>query len=306
MKALAKDARRDDATTASSLKVKEAESMKTNAKNESSFAAGDTIAGIVKDNNGHDAQKVLRAVQRSDTSQSQPRYLFFAKDYEIPPVPKAPELERHSPWNLLTQGDARSREQHLISGLPQTILRKRGGLPDSVFQWLLDSLCIQTSLIMRQEYCNMVASCPEQVERLLTADRIKVLFIHLGATDIGETGSHSKLTVSRLDHEPYEARDWSRLQSFISLLGVIAGQLSLSAADYATQSLIRLSLDKFLICNIELLAEFEYTVQQLATAIPSSRWDSFVSFKTALHHHLSPTILTTHSASTPVPFSTGT
>ncbi|KID89508.1 hypothetical protein MGU_03555 [Metarhizium guizhouense ARSEF 977] len=278
MKALAKDARRDDATTASSLKVKEATSAaKAKGENASSLSTSDAIAGIVKDNGGQNAHKVLRAVERSGTSQAQPRYLFFKEEYKAPSAPRAPELGRKSPWNLLTQGNAKAREQHLISGLPQTILRlrKNGDLPDSLFDWMLDSLCTHPSIILRQEYCNMVASCAEQVERLLTPERLRQLFTRLGAQDTRESGLHPELTVSRLDREPYEGRDWSCLQSFISLLGLIAGHLSVQAAEYATQTLLRLSLDKFLICNIQVLAEFEYTIQELIGALPSPLWNNF-------------------------------
>lgn len=280
MKALAKDARRDDATTASSLKVKEATSAaKAKGENASSLSTSDAIAGIMKDNGGQNAHKVLRAVERSGTSQAQPRYLFFKEEYKAPSAPRAPELGRKSPWNLLTQGNAKAREQHLISGLPQTILRlrKNGDLPDSLFDWMLDSLCTHPSIIVRQEYCNMVASCAEQVERLLTPERLRQLFTRLGAQDTRESGLHPELTVSRLDREPYEGRDWSCLQSFISLLGLIARHLSVQAAEYATQTLLRLSLDKFLICNIQVLAEFEYTIQELIGALPSPLWNNFVS-----------------------------
>ncbi|KAH0596776.1 hypothetical protein MHUMG1_05084 [Metarhizium humberi] len=278
MKALAKDARRDDATTASSLKVKEATSVaKAKGENSSSLSTSDAIAGIMKDNGGQNAHKVLRAVERSGTSQAQPRYLFFEEEYKAPSAPRAPELGRKSPWNLLTQGNAKAREQHLISGLPQTILRlrKNGDLPDSLFDWMLDSLCTHPSIIVRQEYCNMVASCAEQVERLFTPKRLRQLFTRLGAQDTRASGLHPELTVCRPDREPYEGRDWSCLQSFISLLGLIARHLSVQAAEYATQTLLRLTLDKFLICNIQVLAEFEYTIQELIGALPSPLWNNF-------------------------------
>ncbi|KHN98824.1 uncharacterized protein MAM_03286 [Metarhizium album ARSEF 1941] len=278
MNALAKDARQDDATTASSLRVKEVVSTaRAKETNIPPSTAGDAIAGIMKDNGGQNAQKVLRAVERSGTSQAQPRYLFFEEDYKAPAAPRAPSFARGSPWNLLTQGSARAREQHLMSGLPQTILRKSGGLPDPLFDWMLDSLCVQPSTVTRQEYCNMVASCAEQVERLVTAERLRQLFARLGARDAqeSESGTPPASSVRGSDREPYEGRDWSCLVSFISLLGLVAGHLSVQAAGYATQTLLRLSQDRFLLCTADVLAGFEYTTQQLTAALPSSSWDSF-------------------------------
>ncbi|KAG5971629.1 hypothetical protein E4U55_001158 [Claviceps digitariae] len=287
LKALAQDARCDEATAESSLRVQRAFSAANERKKKTfsnSSATGNTIAGIVREDGGQhqDAQKVLRAVQRSEPSQTQNRYLFFEQTYKPPPLPKAPSttLPKDSPWNLLTKGSATTREQHLVSGVPQTILRKVGSLPDALFQWMLDSLCLQPLLVTRQEYCNMIASCPEQIDRLLTTDRIRQLFVLLGATDLDR--SHSELCVSNVDYEPYEDRDWSCLVSLISLLGVVADQLSVRTAMYAVQTLIQLALDRFLICNIDILSVFEHAIQKLTAAIPSLSWDNFCFETTAL------------------------
>ncbi|KAG5919628.1 hypothetical protein E4U42_006453 [Claviceps africana] len=285
LKALAQDARYDEATAESSLRMQQAASAAKQRKNDglsSSSATGNTIAGIVREKGGQeqDAQKVLRAVQRSEPSQSQHRYLFFEQTYRPPPLPKAPTLPRDSPWNLLTRGSATTREQHLTSGVPQTILRKVGGLPDSVFEWMLDSLCLEPFIVTRQEYCNMIATCPEQIDRLLTAERIRQLFVLLGARDLDL--SNPELGVTKMDHEPYQHRDWSCLRSFIFLLGLVADQLSVPTAMYAAQTLIHLALDRFLICNIDMLSVFEHAMQKLTSAIPSPSWDTFCFETSAL------------------------
>ncbi|KND87369.1 hypothetical protein TOPH_07994 [Tolypocladium ophioglossoides CBS 100239] len=202
MKALAKDARRDDATTASSMRAKTAaEEAKQNAALTSNEVSGDAVLEIVKENGGHDAGKVLRAVHRSDPGQSQLRYCFFDAEYAVPSSKPATKEGKKGPWSLLTQGSTKVKEQHLASGVPQTILRKLNNLPDSLLEWLLEELCTQKSVVMRQEYCNMIADCPEQVERLLTPERLQELLIRLGAgEDLKDEGS--ELTLSKLGHEP--------------------------------------------------------------------------------------------------------
>ncbi|GAO14527.1 uncharacterized protein UV8b_04330 [Ustilaginoidea virens] len=283
LKALAKDARSDDAAVASSLKVHRPAAAPGESGAEgfaADAAVGRHVAGVVKDKGGQDAHRVLRAVRRSEPACSQHRYLFFADNHGPPDAPEPPSLPKGSPWHLLTQGSVESRERHLTSGLPQTILRKKGGLPDSLFEWMLDSLCAQSSAIIRQEYCNMIASCPEQVGRLLTADRARQVFIRLGARDLGPAAADlaADLAVSSSDDmEPYDERDWSCLKSFISLLGLVAGRLTVRAAAYAAQTLVQLALDSLLISNVDVLCEFEYTIQQLADAIPGPSWNSFCS-----------------------------
>ncbi|RKP04507.1 hypothetical protein THASP1DRAFT_21042 [Thamnocephalis sphaerospora] len=269
MKALAKDARRDDATTASSMRVKAAGDSQMD---EVASTTGEAVAEIVKEKSGQDAQKVLRAVKRSEPSHLQPRYCFFREDYTPPEPSPAPKQGKTSPWRLLTQGNSKNIEQHLISGLPLTIARKSGVLPDAVFEWMLDTLCVHPSMVVRREFGTILASCPEQVGRLVTADRLVELFFRLGARD--HDAELSTLCVQRLDDEPYEDRDWSCLLSFVCLLGVVAGDLSVAAAESATRTLVRLSLDKFLLCNVELLAEYDYAIKKLAEAIPSSSWDN--------------------------------
>ncbi|KAM4065111.1 hypothetical protein HRG_004551 [Hirsutella rhossiliensis] len=274
-KALAKDARLDDATTASSMRAKTAaDETEHKAKLSRNDAPGDAFMDIVKERSGQDAQKVLRAVQRSGSDHSQQRYCFFDPDYRCPLSTAAPRDARTGPWRLLTHGNVKLREQHLASGVLQTAIRKMNNLPDSLLEWILDELCIQKSMLMRSEYCSIVADCPEQIARLITPQRLQELFLRLGADkNLEEEGF--ELSLSNLDQEPYRDRDWTCLQSFLWLLGTISPHLSVSAVKSATHTLLRMSMDCFLICNLDVLVKYEDAVQCLAEAIPNCSWDSF-------------------------------
>lgn len=276
-KALAKDARLDDATTASSMRAKKAaDEAERDADSARNGAPGDAVLDIVRERSGKDAQKVLRAVQRSEASHLQQRYCFFDPDYRCPPSTTAPRGARTGPWQLLTQGNMELREQHLASGVLQTAIRKTKNLPDSLLEWMLDELCIQKSTLMRSEYCNIVADCPEQISRLITPQRLQELFDRLGADkNLDQHGS--ELALLALEREPYGDRDWACLRSFLWLLGAISPHLSATAVHFATHALLRMSMDRFLLCNVDVLVEYENTIRCLAGAIPHSSWDSFVS-----------------------------
>lgn len=277
LKALAKDARRDDALNASSMRAKASADAAAEPSSPPRGEAFDlAFADIVKEKSGQDAHRVLRAVQRAEPIQSQPRYCFFDRDYRVPPSSPVPKVPRGSPWSLLTQGNAVARERNLTSGVPQSILTKKGGLPDALFEWILDELCIQRSSLVRREYCNIIHSCPGQVERLLTPERLEELFLRLGATDEIKFRD-SEIPVSKPSHEPYQDRDWSCLESFLVLLKMISSHLSVVSAIYASHTLLRASMDKILIYNIDLLTVYEEAIESLTNAIPSSSWDSFVS-----------------------------
>ncbi|TFA99742.1 hypothetical protein CCMA1212_008402 [Trichoderma ghanense] len=274
IKALAKDARRDNAISASSLKAKASADVSEAASPRRRENFDSAFTDIVKEKSGQDAHRVLRAVQRAEPIQSQTRYCFFNSDYRAPPSSPVPKLPKGSPWNLLTQGNSAARERNLTSGMPQTILAKNGGLPDALFEWMLDELCIQKSSLVRREYCNMIHSCPDQVERLLTLERLEELFLRLGATDDIKFWGH-EIAVSKPSQEPYQDHDWSNLEAIFVLLGMISDHLSAASAIYAARTLLRLSMDKVLIYNTDLLMAYEEAIESLANAIPSSSWDSF-------------------------------
>jgi hypothetical protein len=285
IKALAKDARRDHAINASSMRAKASADAAAEPPSPPRGEAFDlAFTDIVKEKSGQDAHKVLRAVQRAEPIQSQARYCFFGKDHTVLPSSPVPKLPRGSPWSLLTQGNQAARERNLTSGVPQSILARKGGLPDSLFEWILDELCIQKSSLVRREYCNIIFSCPDQVERLLTTERLEDLFLRLGATEEIQY-RNSEIPISKLSHEPYQDRDWSCLDSFLTLLNMVSHHLSVASATYASHTLLRMSMDKLLIYNIDLLTVYEDAIESLTNAIPSSSWDSFVSAAIPGIHH---------------------
>lgn len=277
LKALAKDARQDDATHASSIRAKALTEL-ADAEDEimTDEASLDVLEDIVKNNTGQNAQKVLRAVQRSEPGQSQLRYCFFSEDYN-PPSPKpAPKNLGKGPWKILTQGDHQTREQHLLSGLPLTLLGMHGGLPDELFEWILSEFCLQKSSLARKEYSSLISNCSEQIERLVTPQRLEELFYRFGASpELGQRDAELKL--SKPSVEPYEGRDWSTLSSFLSLISSMTPSMTLESVVYAAQALLRMSMDKFLIYNIDLLVAYENTIKTLVEAVPQANWDVFVS-----------------------------
>ncbi|KAM0446389.1 hypothetical protein ACHAQK_001311 [Fusarium lateritium] len=278
LKALAKDARQDDATNASSMRAKAFSELDDQGDERMSIdeASRDAMEDIVKNSTGQDAQKVLRAVQRSEPGQSQLRYCFFREDY-TPPSPKtAPKKFSKGPWRLLTQGDHQTREQHLASGVPLTLLQLQGGLPDELFEWILDELCVQMSTLTRQEYCNLLSSCPDSIERIITPKRLEALLYRFGAApELAQRDS--ELNLMKPNTEPYGARDWSPLGSFLSLLAAMSPYMSQESIFYASRTLLLMSMDKFLIYDINLLITYEIAIEALLEAIPQSSWDTFVS-----------------------------
>ncbi|RCI17410.1 hypothetical protein L249_2894, partial [Ophiocordyceps polyrhachis-furcata BCC 54312] len=277
MKSLAEDARREDATTASSIRVKDlAAAADADAKQAAAscdhVASSEAFAEIVKDTGGQDAPKVLRAVQRSDPGLFQQRYCLFTAECSRPASTPPPKDACSGPWRILTQGTLRAKEQYLAAGFPQMAVLKMKTLPDELLQWILDELCVQESVIVRRGYCHVVADCPdEQVARLVTPQRLLELFVRLGA----RKEQIEKPCVEPIKCEPYQDRDWSALQSFLLLLTAMSRTLSGQAVRYAVKTLLLMSMDSFVLHNPDVFIRFCDAFESLVDAIPSSSWDAF-------------------------------
>lgn len=275
MRALARDAKVDDDTKASSAQLRElvAEAEALEAQRGADF--GNTMKDIVHDQGGQNAHKVMRAVQRSG-DQPSPHFHFFEVDYQPSPPPTVQGKVKNGPWKQLFQDDQHKKEQYLSSGLPYTILQKGRDLPAEVFEWLLDDLCYQKSRLVQQEYCNLISCCPNHIHTLVTPNRLDQLFLRLGAA--GEAkAQESDLTVTKQLDEQYQRRDWSSLRYLLKLLAIMSQHMSLNALGHAASILLKMSMDRFLICNVDILMEYEATIGYLLDWLPAAEWNPFVS-----------------------------
>jgi hypothetical protein len=287
LNALAKAARLDDAISASSARAKAAtEDMarQNTAASKKSLVYGSSddedeedraLVGVVTDNAGDDAHKVLRAVKRAEQGGTHARYCFFATQYTLPTSTKPP-VKIRGPWRILTQGNAAEREDNMASGLPQTLITQLGQLPDEMFEWMLDEICVQESALLRLEYCNLVAQSPSQVETLVTPQRLDHMVFRLGASPELNVKT-SALSMMKVAEDPYADRDWSCLTSFLFLLGSIASSLSVMTITHASQVLLRMSMDPVILQAPGLLEEYRSAIAALVNAIPLASWDAFVS-----------------------------
>lgn len=285
--ALAKAARLDDAISASSARAKAANedmarqssgvSRKPLAYGSSSEDDEDdrALVEVVTDNAGDDAHKVLRAVKRAEQGGKHARYCFFDSDYTVPPCAKSPTKIR-GPWKILTQGNVAEREQNVVSGLPQILISKVGQLPDALFDWMLDEICVQESSLLRLEYCSLAAQCASQVETHITPERLDQMLFRLGASP-ELTIKDSALPMLRISEEPYLERDWACLSSFLSLTAAIASSLSVTTIVYTTQVLLRMSMDPVVLQTPGILLDYQGAIASLLRAIPFASWDGFVS-----------------------------
>ncbi|KAM3442898.1 hypothetical protein NHJ13734_002136 [Beauveria thailandica] len=280
LKALAKDARRDTALQASSLRASEPVRDGTAAPPPPSTPAASipqshsALSDFVASERRGDAHKVLRTVQRADPGHQELRYCFFKTRLDGPAAASSPPpAATHGHWTLLTEGNQRVREQNLVSGLPFNIVGSQGGMPDDIFLWVLDEICTVKSVVARMELCNLIVICPEQIASLFTPDCLKSIWERLGARDLSM--DCGEISVSKVSEDVYKGHDWAPLLAVMSLLKDTSSNLPVETRKYAVQMLLRMSMDRLIISNVHLSNQFEDAFKTIVDTIPSKEWDAF-------------------------------
>ncbi|VUC32326.1 unnamed protein product [Clonostachys rosea] len=276
MKALLRDSLQDEAINNSFIKANESrEESRPGQPAEDGFDKDQVFMNVVKDQGGQNAHKILRAVQRAeDSGPKRPRFFFF-EAFETPrSAPKPPRGIKSGPWRLLAHEDDQTREQFLASGLPITLALKGKTLPEELFQWVLDDFCCSKSILVREEYCRLLSIHTTHIETLITIERLDQLFYKLGCIEIPRL-KQEVLETSMSAEDSYARRDWSNLRSLLELLSVLSGSLSAPALNHAIQMLLKMSIDKFLICNLDLVVEYGRTIEALLGSLPDASWSSF-------------------------------
>uniref|UniRef100_A0A8H7NJP6 Uncharacterized protein n=1 Tax=Bionectria ochroleuca TaxID=29856 RepID=A0A8H7NJP6_BIOOC len=276
MNALLKDSLQDEAINNSFIKTKESrEESRPDQPVENGLDKDQVFMNVFKDQGGQNAHKILRAVQRAeDSGPKRPRFFFFKTFHTPRAAPKPPRGIKSGPWCLLAHEDEQTREQFLTSGIPITLALKGKTLPEELFQWILDDFCCSKSILIREEYCRLLSTHPSHIESLITIERLDQLFSNLGCIDIPRL-KQDVLETSMSTEGSYENRDWSNLRSFLELLSLLSRSLSAPSLHHAIQMLLKMSVDKFLICNIDLVVEYGRTIEALLDSLPDSSWSSF-------------------------------
>ena len=275
LNSLAKDARRENRMATNSRQLKGfGKGTPSPASGSDEELDDDALAEAMHGSSGGDAHKVLRAVQRAVPNETQARYYFFVGGYKRPKSKPIPRGQAAGPWKPLLKGSNEARGEYLASGIPHMILDQGGFLPDEIFDWLLDELCVQVSLPIQQDYCHLISSCNRHVTQILPPERLEELFFRLGAKD-----KLDDLTppLDQSMPEPYQGRDWTNLKSFMSLLKLISEDLSVESIIYSVQMLLRMSADEFLLDNVDILVGFESALSSLLKSEKlKDCWDEFV------------------------------
>lgn len=227
------------------------------------------IAGVKND---EDADKAMKAMERTDAGASRNNWYFFKKDVNFPGKRATfPKKYAKGPWSFLE--NAETRDQHIMSGMPASLATTIAP-PDELYLWVLDMVNVEEVGVIQEEYLRFAAANRKQVKRLVTPQRIEEVLRKLGAADhiVDEV-----LKPVREIRDVYANRDWKHLQSFLVWLYWVAAQLSHESVVLAVKMLLRMAADRAIRENADILTCHRHAMEGLVNSVEDGFWDDFVS-----------------------------
>ncbi|KAK2001225.1 hypothetical protein LX36DRAFT_629208 [Colletotrichum falcatum] len=225
------------------------------------------IAGIKSE---EDADKAMRAMERTDAGASRTKWCFFNKDQsglgEPAPFPKKCA---NGPWSFLAK--AGTRDRHILSGMPAS-LAITVGLPDELYLWILSMATVEQASVLREEYRRIAAANARHVKRLVTPQQLEEILSRLGAAD---HVSDEVLKPVREVRDVYAGRDWQPLQSFLQWLYWVAAQLGHDSVVFAVKMLLRMAADRVVLENADILTHHQHALEGLVHSVADDAWDGF-------------------------------
>jgi hypothetical protein len=289
LKTLVSHAENDEATEASSNRVKammaskdvveDAPMTNSGAANPEKFVHGDLLESVVAEREDGGAHKVKRALMRTEATVSEKRWYFFDTETKKSKIERKPFPTRSVSEEWRSElVNPETRYHSFISGFTADLIELGRALPDELFLWMLDEVCIEANEPLRTSYLNTMKLCSEQVSRLIVPETLQSLFRGLGGTQ-DATIITEKIRPIQAPPEHYSNRDWGKghLLSVIRFLGRSTKSLQQASRTYIVTMLLRMSVDRVVCENVDLLDLVQQTISRLCHYTPDNAWEASVS-----------------------------
>lgn len=286
LKALVSQSQKHAATEASAQRVQgilDDKSAGVTAGQEDKREAHSSLLGsVITETDGNGVEKVLQAVRRTEATQAEKCWYFFDPQGETPredprifPAECATE-----PWQkrLVKRED---RERCVESGIVKDIVTREEELPEELFLWMLDEVCIESNDNLRRAYCEVLLAAADSIDDYLTPEVVKAMFDNLGALG-GSTDLKTRVEAVNVCKRAYEKRNWGALKTVIKFLGDSAQFAAPATCNFSIAILARLCADRLVWDNIGLFSAVQKSMSQLSAAIDDDRWEISVRTSSSL------------------------
>jgi hypothetical protein len=288
MKMLVDQAKKSEATEASALRLQALlDETAGSAQDPQTRSPGvnqnEILESVVAEQEGCSVEQVLRAVKRTEAIHANKRWEFFE-------ATKPDTLTvRHFPYDDTVEGwkvdlaDPDLREQLVLSGFVRDMVALGDHLPDELFLWILDEICLGSREDFRDAYAKILLASPKQIRQTVRPEIIVHLFQKLGAK--GEaTDINRKVKSIAGDHAKSEGQDWAVVRNVVIFIGRISEYLSVSTCSSTLCILARLCIDDVVSENIGLLAAAQETIEKISRGIRDEHWQKIVRAEAIKSH----------------------
>ncbi|KAG9237068.1 hypothetical protein BJ875DRAFT_396033 [Amylocarpus encephaloides] len=280
LKQLLKESEKDDATEASSKRIKtldeDARSGSKAKVDSGKHSLNEALLeSVVSGREEGTMQKVTRALKRTEATNVENRWYFF----DTESVPKAsskqpfPSRSATGSWQ-----QAFSKPETFTSGLAENMVTSMvafgKNLPGELFQWILDEACFEPDDVLRHSYFNTIGESGEQLTRLLSPTLIEKLFRNLGASSEATNLSEKIVPIPKIE-TPYSEYNWALLRSLLRFLSRSASWLRQEARTYAMCLLLRMTIDEIVPKYVDILVLLQGAIRDVCKHVPEQDWDSF-------------------------------
>jgi hypothetical protein len=287
LKSLVSHAEKDEATEASSKRVKAMMAPKdedvdtTMTSNDHTadpvkFPHDALLESVIADREDGGAHKVARAIMRTEATVTEKRWYFFDAQSKASKPKRKPFPTGSVPEDWQKElVDPKMRYQTFISGFAEDMVTFGKKLPDELFLWILDEACLEASDPLRTSYLNTIRESSEQIHRLLDPDLIRKVFRAVGGSSNATEISQRVVPVAKLA-DIYSNRDWTGLLSVIRFFGRTAKSLQQRSRTNVISILLRMSVDRVVFDNVDLLDSVQETISRLCRYARDEDWETCV------------------------------
>lgn len=285
MDELLKDAKRDSSTEQSYKRLQSRQEDEKKGRPDQRLAGDslrDKLLDAVGNEEDHRLDKVVRAVERTERTASKQGWYFFRPTVDS-------EGPNRYPFPAKCLRDICGKEAN-VKGPQDLDLRllnlslklRRETLPEELFLWMVDEVCVEKSSLRRDELCRILRLYPSSsIAGQITPNYLEGLFLRLGASEdirsfLGNRSSKAVDTVGVPEEGLYE-RDWRCLCSVLETLQAISSGLGPDAMLYVMQMVLAMSIDPELFLDPDVLCICRKLLLSVASAFPSSQWGGTVS-----------------------------
>ncbi|SPO00023.1 uncharacterized protein DNG_02875 [Cephalotrichum gorgonifer] len=243
-----------------------------------------TLIDTVEDEHDNRLDKVVRAVERTESSAMKQGWYFFRPTMDDPVERNRYVFPARAVEDICGEESSVGSPQELSLRLLNFSLKlRKDTLPDELFLWMMDEVCVEKSALRRDEMCRIMCLHPSSsVRGQITPSYLEGLFMRLGAsgdirTFLGD--GNKRLETTGVPREGHYQRHWGCLCSVLEVLEVLASSRKLEADGmyYCIQTVLAMSVDPELLHDSQVLLRCRKLLLAILSSFPSSQWDTAIT-----------------------------